>query len=120
MSSSRFLIFVESKGDWGGKGVKKSRKTKKFVTKIAGIDPTSRKDAVFSNVIISEKKDKKASKYQVKDLPYPYTSVAQFESRLSTPLGPEWSTGTVLRDQTLPKILIKPGVTIRPLGHRDA
>ena len=30
-------------------------------------------------------------------------------------MGPEWSTSTVLRDQTIPAILIKPGVTIRPV-----
>lgn len=110
----------ETQGGWGGKGVKKARNAKKFITKIAGVEPAARKDAAFSNVIISEKKDKRAAKYQLKDLPFPYTSPAQYEQRLRTPLGPEWSTATILRDQTLPKILIKPGVTIRPLGHRDA
>ncbi|KAI5481860.1 U3 small nucleolar RNA-associated protein 14 [Pseudohyphozyma bogoriensis] len=103
-------------GTWSGKGVKKNKNAKKFVTKIAGIAPAARKDAAFNNVIISEKKDKKASKYMLKDLPFPYTSAAQHEHKLRTPLGHEWSTSTVVRDQTLPKVQIKPGVSIRPLA----
>ena len=31
----------------------------------------------------------------LKDLPFPYTSAAQHEHKLATPLGPEWSTSTV-------------------------
>lgn len=31
----------------------------------------------------------------LKDLPFPYTSAAQHEHKLRTPLGPEWSTSTV-------------------------
>ncbi len=105
-------------GAWSGKGVKKQKKPKKFITKIAGIAPEARKDASFSNVIVSEKKDKKAQKYLLKDLPFPYTSAAQMEHKLRTPLGPEWSTSTILRDQTMPSVLIKPGVTIRPVDKK--
>lgn len=49
----------------------------------------------MNHVIISEKKDKRASKYMLKDLPFPYTSAAQHEQKLRTPMGPEWSTSTV-------------------------
>ena len=69
-----------SQGAWGGRGVKKSRNPKKFIKKVAGIDVAKRHDFGKSNVIISEKKDKKAAKYQTKDLPYPYTSAAQYEA----------------------------------------
>ncbi|ORY84072.1 Utp14 protein-domain-containing protein [Leucosporidium creatinivorum] len=105
-------------GSWGGKGAKKSKHAKKFITKIPGIAPSARQDATFTNVIISEKKDKKAQKYLLKDLPFPYTSAAQHEHKLRTPMGPEWSTSTILRDQTLPSVLIKPGVTIRPVDKK--
>lgn len=106
-------------GSWSGKGVKKAKNAKKFITKIAGIEPASRQDANYTNVIISEKKDKKAAKYLLKDLPFPYTSAAQHEHKLRQPLGPEFSTATVLRDQTMPRILIKPGATIRPLSRAN-
>lgn len=99
--------------------MKKAKNAKKFITKVPGIEPASRQDANYTNVIISEKKDKKASKYLLKDLPFPYTSAAQHDHKLRMPLGPEWSTSTVLRDQTIPKLLIKPGVTIRPLSRAN-
>ncbi|BGP16523.1 hypothetical protein JCM10213_001138 [Rhodosporidiobolus nylandii] len=105
-------------GSWGGKGAKKQKNPRKFITKIAGIDADKRKDAKLNHVIIREKKDKKAAKYMLKDLPFPYTSAAQHEHKLRTPMGPEWSTSTVLRDQTIPAVLVKPGVTVRPLDRK--
>ncbi|BGP32399.1 hypothetical protein JCM10296v2_004180 [Rhodotorula toruloides] len=105
-------------GSWGGKGAKKAKNARKFNTKIAGVDESARKDAGLNHVIISERKDRKAAKYMLKDLPFPYTSAAQHEHKLRTPLGPEWSTSTILRDQTLPSVLVKPGVTIRPVSRK--
>ncbi|BGP02305.1 U3 small nucleolar RNA-associated protein 14 [Rhodotorula toruloides] len=105
-------------GSWGGKGAKKAKNARKFITKIAGVDESARKDAGLNHVIISERKDRKAAKYMLKDLPFPYTSAAQHEHKLRTPLGPEWSTSTILRDQTLPEVLVKPGVTIRPVSRK--
>ncbi|BGP48517.1 hypothetical protein JCM10450v2_004393 [Rhodotorula kratochvilovae] len=107
-------------GAWAGKGAKKQKNARKFVTKIAGVEASKRKDAQLNHVIISEKKDKKAAKYMLKDLPFPYTSAAQHEHKLSTPMGPEWSTSTILRDQTIPAVLVKPGVTIRPVNRKIA
>lgn len=82
-------------------------KAKKFVKKVPGIDPKSRADHGKSHVIISEKKDKKAAKYLVKDLPYPYTSKAQFEKVMSTPVGTEWNSRETFQKQTLPRVLKK-------------
>jgi U3 small nucleolar RNA-associated protein 14 len=77
------------------------------VKKIAGIDPLTRSDFNKKHVIISEKRDKKAAKYMVKDLPYPYTSKAQFERSIDTPLGTEWNTRVGFQRATLPKVVKK-------------
>lgn len=74
---------------------------------IAGVDPASRADYNKSHVIISEKRDKKAAKYLVKDLPYPYTSKAQFDRRMEQPLGPEWNTRIGFQRATLPRVVKK-------------
>jgi Utp14 protein len=58
-------------------------------------------------VIISEKRDKKAAKYLTKDLPYPYTSKAQFERTLEMPIGKEWNTRIATQRATLPKVTKK-------------
>jgi len=95
------------KGSWGGAGTTKAKPKPHLIKKVAGVDPKSRADYGKGHVIISEKKDKKAAKYLVKDLPYPYTSKAQFERRMEQPLGPEWNTRVGFQKGTLPKVVKK-------------
>ncbi|KAI0673820.1 Utp14 protein-domain-containing protein [Trametes maxima] len=102
-------------GSWGGTGMKKAPPKAHLVKKVAGIDPTTRADYKKAHVIISEKRDKKAAKYQVKDLPYPYTSKAQFERSMEVPLGTEWNTRVGFQRATLPKVVTKMGTLITPL-----
>ncbi|THH01374.1 hypothetical protein EW026_g1300 [Hermanssonia centrifuga] len=102
-------------GSWGGAGTKKAPPKSYLIKKIAGINPTTRTDYKKSHVIISEKRDKKAAKYLVKDLPYPYTSKAQFERNMDTPIGSEWNTRVGFQRGTLPKVVKKMGTVITPL-----
>ncbi|KAJ7590843.1 Utp14-domain-containing protein [Mycena floridula] len=100
-------VTIPGWGSWGVKG--------RFIKKVAGIDPTSRADHNKTHVIISEKRDKKAAKYMVKDLPYPYTSKAQFDRRMEQPLGVEWNTRIGFQRGTLPKVVKRMGTVIDPL-----
>ncbi|KAH9897707.1 Utp14 protein-domain-containing protein [Cubamyces lactineus] len=102
-------------GTWGGKGAKKAPPKPHLIKKVAGVDPASRADYKKAHVIISEKRDKKAAKYLVKDLPYPYTSKAQFERSMEVPLGTEWNTRLGFQRATLPKVVTKMGTLITPL-----
>jgi len=43
----------------------------------------------------------------VKDLPYPYTSKAQYERSLQTPIGTEWNTRLGFQRGTLPRVVKK-------------
>lgn len=107
-------------GSWSGKGVRTSKKKaeerkNKFTKTTAGLDPTKRKDFGMSNVIINQKRDKKADKFKSDDVPFPYTSRAQYEMAMRNPLGPEWNTRTQHQRMTLPKVLTKPGKAIKPI-----
>lgn len=107
-------------GSWSGKGVKTSKKKaeerkNKFTKVTAGLDPTKRKDFGMNNVIINQKRDKKADKFKSDDVPYPYTSRAQYEMAMRNPLGPEWNTRTQHQRMTLPRVLTKPGKAIKPI-----
>ncbi|WVO21772.1 uncharacterized protein IAS62_003085 [Cryptococcus decagattii] len=102
-------------GSWGGKGAKKRKTNPKFLVKTAGIEPTARKDFAHSNVIITEKKDRKASQFQLKDLPYPYTSKEQYEKSFEVPVGNEWNSRSGFQRGTLPRVVKKPGTIIEPV-----
>ncbi|KAG8685948.1 hypothetical protein FRC08_012830, partial [Ceratobasidium sp. 394] len=102
-------------GSWGGRGTKKLTPRPNLVKKTAGVDASKRADAGKSHVIISEKQDKKAAKYLVKDLPYPYTSKEQFARSMATPIGTEWNTRVAHQRATLPKVVKKMGTVIDPL-----
>ncbi|CAO1622970.1 unnamed protein product [Jaminaea pallidilutea] len=112
-------------GSWGGKGIKTNRKNgsaKRSEAQLRaadpGLDPSRRRDAQMSNVLINERRDKKAGKYSVKDLPHPYTSARQYNAQREQPLGPEWNTLTQTQRLTTPRVLaVKPGSVIRPI-HR--
>lgn len=107
-------------GAWGGKGARRAPPKPHLIKKVAGIDPTTRADYGKAHVIISEKRDKKAAKYTVKDLPFPYTSKAQFERSLETPLGVEWNTRMGFQRATLPRVVTKPGQIIAPLEKQHS
>ncbi|KAK0205350.1 Utp14-domain-containing protein [Desarmillaria ectypa] len=102
-------------GSWGGAGTRKAPPKPSFIKKIAGVNAADRADHGKGHVIISEKRDKKAAKYLVKDLPYPYTSKAQFERGMEQPLGVEWNTRVGFQKATLPKVVKKMGTVIDPL-----
>ena len=110
-------------GSWGGKGIRKAKGKKdakpKFVKHIAGVLPTARRDAGMAHVIINEKRDRKSVKYLVKDLPYPYTSAAQFEHALNKPLGREWTTALTHRNAITPSVILKAGRVIEPISKDD-
>lgn len=106
-SSSARHVMLTLQGSWGGKGVKKRKTNPKFLVKTAGIEPSKRKDFESSNVIITEKKDKRAAQFQVKDLPYPYTSVEQYEARFKTPVGSEWNSRAMHQKETMPRVTKK-------------
>ncbi|KAJ7355370.1 Utp14-domain-containing protein [Mycena albidolilacea] len=102
-------------GSWGGPSIRKNKPKPQFIKKMPGIAPTDRADHGKANIIISEKRDKKLAKYQVKDLPYPYTSRAQFERSMEAPLGSEWNTRVAFQKGTLPRVVKKMGMVIEPL-----
>jgi U3 small nucleolar RNA-associated protein 14 len=101
------MSLSESQGAWGGAGITKRPPKAERIKRFPGIDPKKRQDHGKDHVIVSEKKDKKAEKYLVKDLPFPYTSKAQFERRLDVPLGVEWNTRATFQKATLPRVVKK-------------
>ncbi|KAL0082960.1 small-subunit processome [Phycomyces blakesleeanus] len=103
-------------GSWGGKGVRAPKKKKKFTRTIKGVAPSERKDVKLSNVIINEKKNKKAEKYQVTHVPFPFQNMEQYERSLRAPVGKEWNTRETFQKMTKPRVITKLGAVIDPLS----
>jgi U3 small nucleolar RNA-associated protein 14 len=62
-------------------------------------------------------------KYQVKEIPYPYQSRAEYEAATSMPLGPEWQSLTAHTETIQPKICARLGAVVPPIKlakHLDA
>ncbi|CAI5738499.1 unnamed protein product [Peronospora destructor] len=116
------LVSMSGWGSWAGDGVRVSKhqvareqKAKNIAREAKQKALAGRKDARLDKVLINEKKDKKAAKFKVKDVPYPFTSRAEYEAVMHNPLGSDWNTSQVTNVLTAPKIMKHAGTTITPL-----
>lgn len=101
-------------GEWGGEGIKASKKPKKRL--IIKAPPASiRRDNAIGNVIINEKADEKLKPHMVKRVPFPFDTAKEFETSVQAPLGKHWNPETVFRRTIAPKIVTKKGTIIDPM-----
>ncbi|XP_078001379.1 U3 small nucleolar RNA-associated protein 14 homolog A-like isoform X2 [Glandiceps talaboti] len=106
-------------GDWGGIGIVPSKKKKKRFT-IKAAPQAPRKDRSLPNVIINENRDKMIAMHQVNALPFPYTSVQEFERSIRQPIGRTWNTESAFKKLTKPKVTTKLGTIIPPITAEEA
>ena len=110
-------------GSWTGEGIAslppppplagKSRKRAGSVVK-----RKKRRDDGRENIIISEKRSKKNAKFQILDVPYPYTSREEYERAMKGALGSEWNVTGAVKDMTRPAVATRAGKIIRPISKR--
>ncbi|GIY60627.1 u3 small nucleolar RNA-associated protein 14 homolog B [Caerostris extrusa] len=111
-------LFLPGWGSWVGKGIKQSKsKKRRFLIKLPE-EPAPKKNTL-GNVIINEDGDKKASAYQVKQLPFPFSNVTQFERHIQQPVSHTWVPPSSLRNLTAPKTVTKAGKIIEPIDAED-
>lgn len=105
-------------GSWGGKGVKApKRKRNRFIVKAPPKMP--RRDENKGDIIIKEYKDPKLSAHKVKEVPFPFTSVKEYEASIRAPLGntfiPERAHKLLIR----PSVITKAGTIIEPMDEDE-
>jgi len=105
-------------GKWEGE-----RKTPKWILKAREKAQDQRKEALASrkdkklkHVVISERYDKKASKYATTSVPYPFMKKEDYEGSIRTPLGSDFNSEKSHRDLTRPEVLTTTGVRIDPIS----
>lgn len=102
-------------GSWAGKNIRVSkRKRRRFILKFPKEAP--RKDENKGDVIIIEENKPKIREHQVSDLPYPFTSVKDFEASVRMPLGRNFVPENSHRKLIQPAVKTTMGRIIEPMA----
>ncbi|XP_014471605.1 PREDICTED: U3 small nucleolar RNA-associated protein 14 homolog A [Dinoponera quadriceps] len=103
-------------GSWAGTNIKEGkgkRKNKRFITKFP--KDTPRKDENKGDVIIFESENKKLKEHLISELPYPFTTVGDFEASMRAPLGRTFVPENAHRRLIQPSVVTKSGQVIEPM-----
>lgn len=86
-----------------------------FITKLPKEAP--RKDENKGDVIIFEGQNRKLKEHLVNELPYPFTTVKDFEASIRAPVGRTFVPENAHRRLIQPSIVTKPGQVIEPMAE---
>lgn len=102
-------------GSWGGTSIptKSRRKRRRFTLKLPKIP---RKDENKEHVIINEDPIPKLRQHLVNELPYPFTSVKDFEATIRAPIGKNWIPERAHKKLIAPPVVTKMGTIIEPMS----
>lgn len=112
-------------GDWAGPGntginpktQEKRNRLIKIQEEAADAKRKERSDVKnkqLSNVMLSDRRIKTASKYKIEEIPHPFTTREEYERSLQMPIGEEWNATNVVRQNTKPEIMLRAGRLIEP------
>ncbi|CAK1555717.1 unnamed protein product [Leptosia nina] len=105
-------------GSWGGMGVKApKRKRNRFISK--PIPKARRRDENKGDVIINEVKIAKLEAHKVSELPFPFTSISDYEASIRVPLGNTFIPETAHKKLIRPNVITKAGTIIEPMDEEQ-
>eukprot|EP00557_Chaetoceros_sp_GSL56_P006911 CAMPEP_0176499018 /NCGR_PEP_ID=MMETSP0200_2-20121128/12675_1 /TAXON_ID=947934 /ORGANISM="Chaetoceros sp., Strain GSL56" /LENGTH=877 /DNA_ID=CAMNT_0017897353 /DNA_START=51 /DNA_END=2680 /DNA_ORIENTATION=- len=100
---------VSGWGSWTGEGVPPPRPPKQFPKHLQPpekkIPKRRREDDGKKNVIINAKRIKKTAKFQIENIPYPFSSREQYERAIAGAMGGEWNVSGAVKDMTRPEVI---------------
>lgn len=106
-------------GDWVGEGLKERAPKRKA----AEVPKTHAPSSAVLHMADEQAIRAPLMKYQVKEVPYPYKSRAEYEAATANPVGPEWMSLTAHVETIQPKICARIGAVVHPIKlakHLDA
>lgn len=107
-------------GSWGGLNVKKSKLTRKksrFILTVPKAMP--RKPENQGKVIVFEHENEKLKKHLVKELPYPFTRVKDFEASIRAPVSRTFVPMNAHLQLIKPAVKTKLGHVIEPMDEDE-
>lgn len=104
-------------GSWAGCGIDpaKQKTKRRMILKFPAAE--KRKPENKGNVVIIENGDEKLKKHRVADLPFPFTSVADYEQSIRAPLGNDFVPVTAHKLLTKPAVTTRLGSIIDPMNE---
>lgn len=104
-------------GSWGGAGIDptKQRTKRKIILKFPA--PEKRRIENQGNVVIIENRDEALRKHLVSNLPFPFTSVDDYEQSIRLPIGKDFVPETAHRLLIKPAVRTKSGTIIEPMNE---
>ncbi|CAG4952421.1 unnamed protein product [Colias eurytheme] len=105
-------------GNWGGKGVKVPKRRKnRFISK--PIPRPTRRDENKGDVIINELQLPQLKAHKVSELPFPFTSVSDYEASIRTPIGNTFIPETAHQKLIKPSVITRAGTIIDPMDEEQ-
>jgi len=106
-------------GSWSGPNIKKNKKSRKRKQTIIFNVPKKlpRKDENKGKVIIFEDVNEKLKEHLVSELPYPFTSIKDFEASLRAPISSTFVPQNAHLRLTQPAVKTKIGQVIEPMNE---
>lgn len=104
-------------GLWSGAGIdpSKQKPKRRLILKFPAVE--KRKPENQGNVVIIENRDAKLKKHLVSTLPFPFTSVEDYEQSIRAPIGRDFVPATAHRLLTKPAVVTKSGTIIEPMNE---
>lgn len=107
-------------GSWAGAGISKEqmeKRNKRLLLKLA--PPQKRRDDNKNDVYINETANKHLRSHLVSDIPFPFTSLKDYEASIRAPLGRNFVTETAFRLLTRPSVITQKGKIIEPMDESE-
>merc|ERR1712130_382994 len=105
-------------GEWGGGGaVPSKRKRKRFTVKAP--PAPKRRDENNKILIINTEKDEKIRSHQVSNVPFPFTSVSDYEASIRAPVGATFVPRTAHLKMIKPRVKTRAGDIIEPMSREQ-
>ncbi|XP_011877840.1 PREDICTED: U3 small nucleolar RNA-associated protein 14 homolog A [Vollenhovia emeryi] len=107
-------------GSWGGSNIKKNKRTRKksrFILTVPKVAP--RKPENQGKVIVFEHDNEKLRKHLVKELPYPFTRVKDFEASIRAPISRTFVPMNAHLRLVQPAVTTKLGQVIEPMDENE-
>lgn len=107
-------------GSWAGAGISKEQMERRNKRLLLNLAPKEkRRDENKEGVFINEEASKQLRNHLVSDLPFPFTSLKDYEASIRAPIGRNSVTETAFRLLTRPSVITQKGKIIEPMDESE-